>query len=256
MTKSPKHIIIKNESQIEGITKSCELSADVISWVEQHIKPGITTQELNDIAESFMRKYNAIPAPLGYMGFPKATCISLNDVICHGIPGDQVLVEGDILNVDVSTILNGYYGDTSKMFKVGKVSEEAEKLIAVTSDCLAIGISQVRPGAEFWKIGKAIQDYATSRGYSVVHQFCGHGVGVNFHEPPQVHHDYFEQGRDTRTMEPGMIFTIEPMINCGLAEAVIDENDKWTARTKDGRLSAQFEHTVLVTEVGVDILTK
>jgi methionyl aminopeptidase len=250
-------IIIKNETQIEGIRKSCQLAADTLEHIEQFIKPGITTEDINREAEKYIREHGAIPAPLGYHGFPKAVCTSLNEVICHGIPKEtDVLKEGDIINVDVTTILNGYYGDTCRMYAIGEISEEAKKLIAVTRDCLDIGISQVKPGNEFWMIGKAIQDYAHSRGYSVVQMFAGHGTGLAFHEEPQVAHDYNPNRCDRRKMRPGMVFTIEPMLNQGVAEGVIDRHDKWTARTLDGKLSAQWEHTVLVSEDGVEVLTK
>jgi methionyl aminopeptidase len=248
-------IIIKSPEQIEGIRKSCQLAADTLDYLEQFVKLGVTTQQINDEAEKFIRSHGAIPAPLGYHGFPKAVCTSMNEVICHGIPNSEdVLEEGDIINVDVTTILNGYFGDTCRMYTVGEISNEAKELLSVARDCLEIGIAQVRPGSKFGNIGKAISDYARSRGYSVVHQFCGHGVGLKFHEEPQVHHDD-RQFMDIE-MKPGMIFTIEPMINAGVAEAVIDSRDKWTARTKDGKLSAQYEHTVLVTDSGVEILTK
>ena len=250
-------IIIKTEKQIEGIRKSCQLAADTLDWVEQFIKPGTTTEQINAEAEKYIRDHGAVPAPLGYHGFPKATCTSLNEVICHGIPKEtDVLKEGDIINVDVTTILNGYYGDTSRMYAVGQVSDDARKIMAVAQDCLDIGISQVRPGVPFWHIAKAIQEYAVSRGCSVVHQFAGHGVGLKFNEEPQVSHNWDGRTGDIRKMKPGMTFTIEPMINLGVADAVIDESDKWTARTKDGKLSAQYEHTVLVLPDGVEVLTK
>lgn len=249
-------ILIKTEEQIEGIRKSCELAADALSFIEPHVMPGATTQDLNDLIENFIRDHGAIPAPLGYLGYPKAVCTSLNEVICHGIPNSSVLKDGDIINIDVTTILNGYFGDTSRMYTVGTVSPEAQCLIAVAQDCLAIGIAQVKPGKSFGDIGKAITEYAQKRGYSVVHQFCGHGCGIQFHEEPQILHRHTAREYDHRKMQPGMTFTIEPMINQGLAEAVIDKRDKWTARTIDGKLSAQFEHTVLVTEGGVEVLTK
>lgn len=252
-----KNIIIKSEKQIAGIEKSCHLAADTLEHLEQFIKPGVSTEKINQEAEKFIRDHGAVPACLGYHGFPKAVCTSLNEVICHGIPKEEeILKEGDILNVDVTTILNGYFGDTCRMYAVGQISEEATKLLAVARDCLAIGIAQVRPGKPFWEIGKAIQGYADSRGYSVVHQFAGHGTGLQFHEEPQVHHDWREGTGDFRRMKPGMVFTIEPMICVGKPDARIDEVDKWTARTVDGSLSAQYEHTVLVSETGVEVLTK
>jgi methionyl aminopeptidase len=248
-------IIIKTEEQIDGIRKACQLATDALEHGEQFIKPGVTTDFINQEIEAYIRKYGGIPAPLGYHGYPKAVCTSLNEVICHGIPkAEDVLKEGDIIKVDVSTIVDGYYGDTCKTFPVGTVSEDAMRLLSVAKDCLDIGISQVRPDNEFGLIGKSIASYATSRGYGVVYQFVGHGVGLKFHEEPQV--NYSGIPYDSRKMKPGMIFTIEPMINQGLAEAVIDKVDKWTARTVDGKLSAQFEHTVLVTPYGTEVLTR
>jgi methionyl aminopeptidase len=250
-------IIIKNEEQINGIRLSCELAADTLRLLKYQVRDGVSTEKLNEIAETFIRDHGAIPAPLNYHGFPKAICTSLNEVICHGIPSEtSILKDGDIINIDVTTILNGYYGDTSTMFAVGEVSEEARLLMSVTQDCLAVGICQVKPEVPFYKIGESITQYAHSRGFSVVYQFCGHGTGVDFHEEPQISHAYNSRIKDLRKMKPGMIFTIEPMINQGVSEAVIDPDDKWTARTKDGRLSAQYEHTVLVTNDGVEVLTK
>lgn len=218
------------------------------------IKPGITTGEIDRLVEEYMRENGAIPATLGYKGYPKSSCISLNEVVCHGIPGDRILQDGDILNVDVTAILDGYYGDTSTMFMVGEVSDTAKKLMDVTKRCLEIGIEQVKPGNFFGNIGYHIYRYASSQGFSVVHQFCGHGVGLEFHEEPQVSH---VSPRDTGAiMKPGMIFTIEPMINEGSPRTIIDATDKWTARTEDNKLSAQYEHTVLVTDDGVEILTR
>ncbi len=249
-------IIIKTEEQVNGIRKSCQLAADTLDWIEQFIVVGATTELINQEAEKYIRDHDAIPAPLGYHGFPKACCTSLNEVICHGIPSEsQVLKEGDIINVDITTIYNGYYGDTCRTFAVGKISDEANKIIAVAKDCLDIGIVQVKPNAPFWKISKAITDYALLRGFSVVYQFAGHGTGIKFHEEPQVSHYYDEKHRDERLMLPNMVFTIEPMINFGVPDAKV-LNDGWTAVTTDGSLSAQFEHTVLVTEDGVEVLTK
>lgn len=248
-------IIIKNEEQIEGIRKACELAADALEHGEQFVKPGVSTEEINKEIEGYIRKYGGVPAPLGYHGYPKAVCTSLNEVVCHGIPNDQdILKDGDIIKIDVSTIVNNYFGDTCRTFPVGQVSEEAIRLLSVTKDCLDMGIAQVKPENEFGLIGKAIASYAKSRGYGVVYQFVGHGVGLKFHEEPQINHD--DKFYDFTKMKPGMIFTIEPMINQGLAEAFIDKVDKWTARTVDGKLSAQFEHTVLVTEDGVEVLTR
>lgn len=249
-------ILIKTEEQIEGIRKSCELAAGALEFIEPHVQIGISTLELDALIERFIRDHGAIPAPLGYLGYPKSICTSINEVICHGIPDETCLKDGDIINIDVTTILDGYYGDTSKMFAVGAISPDAQKLITIARDCLEIGVTKVKPYTYFGEIGRAISQYVQRRGCSVVHQFCGHGTGIRFHEEPQINHSYSEDEFDSRYMMPGMIFTIEPMINLGLAEAVIDKKDKWTARTVDGQLSAQFEHTVLVTERGVEVLTK
>lgn len=248
-------IIIKSEKQIDGIRSSCELAANTLNFIEPFIKPGVSTAEIDRQIEEYIRNAGGKPACLGYLGFPKSVCTSINEVICHGIPSDDtILKDGDIVNVDVTTIFKGYFGDTSRMYAVGNVSENATRLMAVAKDCLDIGISQVRPGKCFGEIGKAISAYARKRGYSIVYQFCGHGTGLMFHENPKVAHD--DMCYDRTVMEPGMVFTIEPMLNQGVAEAVIDEADQWTARTADGKLSAQWEHTVLVTEDGVEILTK
>ncbi len=249
-------IIIKNEEQIAGIRKSCELAHNTLYMLDEEIKEGMTTEAINVLVETYIRDHGAIPAPLNYMNYPKSVCTSINEVICHGIPDETVLVSGDIINIDVTTILDGYYGDTSKMFAIGEISQEAHHLLDVTQDCLAKGIARVKPDNHFGMIGTAIWRHAKDNGYSVVFQFCGHGVGVDFHEEPQINHHIDITDKHFHTlMKPGMIFTIEPMINQGLAEAVIDNSDKWTARTKDGKLSAQYEHTMLVTENGVEVLT-
>jgi methionyl aminopeptidase len=221
--------------------------------IEPFVVEGVVTDDLNRLMADYISKHDAIAAPLNYMGYPKETCISINDVVCHGIPDDRVLKQGDILNIDVTTILNGYYGDTSRMYSVGEISKEAQRLLEVTNRSLNIGIAQVKPGNKTGLIGSAISEYAEGKGYGVVHQFCGHGVGLMFHEPPQISH---KCNADSGVqMVPGMIFTIEPMINIGRPEAVISETDKWTATTIDGELSAQAEHTILVTEDGHEILT-
>lgn len=250
-------IIIKNEEQIEGIRKSCSLAASTLRFVGSLVQEGISTNFLDSKAEEYIRDHGAVPAPLNYHGFPKSICTSINEVVCHGIPNDDdVLKEGDIINIDVTTILDGYYGDTSNMYHISPIPDDTVSLLTTTQDCLDIGIAQCKPGNEFYRIGAAIQRRAKEKGYSVVHQFCGHGVGLKFHEEPQICHDFdVMREQDTRKMKPGMIFTIEPMINQGVATAIIDHNDKWTARTHDGKLSAQYEHTVLITENGVEILT-
>ncbi|HOT93383.1 MAG TPA: type I methionyl aminopeptidase [Anaerolineae bacterium] len=248
-----REIIIKNEVQIAGIRKSCRLTRDILDALTERIRPGITTEQINTWVHEMTLANGAIPAPLHYRGYPKSVCTSINEVICHGIPSpDRVLREGDILNVDVTTILNGYYGDSSRMFLIGEVSPEARKLVEVTRECLELGIAQVKPGNRLGDIGHAIQKHAESHGYSVVRAFVGHGTGIYFHEAPDVlHYGVPHTGIE---LVPGMVFTIEPMINIGTYE-VRTLSDGWTAVTADGSLSAQWEHTVLVTAEGVEVLT-
>jgi methionyl aminopeptidase len=246
-------IILKNDEQIAGIRKSSQLAGECLKAITPYVKAGVTTEYLNKICNDFILDHGAISATKGYNGYNKETCISVNDVICHGIPCSLELRDGDILNIDVTTILDGYFGDTSKMYTVGTVTEHAQKLIDVTKECLRIGIMQCRPGNRFGNIGYEINKYATSFGYSTVYEFCGHGVGVRFHEEPEVCHVADKDSGPV--MAPGMIFTIEPMINAGKARAKIDRKDGWTARTIDGKLSAQFEHTILITPTRPEILT-
>ena len=248
------NIIIKTAEQIEGIRKSSQLAGNTLKFISDYVKEGVNTLYLDNLIEQYMRDNGAIPATLGYNGFPKSSCISLNEVICHGIPNEKtILKEGDILNIDVTTILNGYFGDTSTMFTIGDVSEQAAKLVEHTEDALYIGIEQVKPNNYFGNIGFAIGRFAKAKKYSVVYEFCGHGVGIEFHEEPQV--DHIAPHNSGAIMKPGMIFTIEPMINIGKPRAVVDKKDGWTARTIDKKLSAQFEHTILVTNEGYEILS-
>ncbi len=248
----PREVIIKTEEQIAGIRKSSGLTHKILDMLEERIVAGITTEQINTWVHEATLAAGAIPAPLNYRGYPKSVCTSLNEVVCHGIPGDRVLVDGDILNVDVTSILDGYYGDASRMFLIGEVSEEARKLVEVTRECLYLGIEQVRPGNTLGDIGHAIQQHAEGHGYSVVRAFVGHGVGVYFHEPPDVRH--YGRPHTGPVLQPNMVFTIEPMINLGGPQVRILE-DEWTAVTTDGSLSAQWEHTLLVTAGGVEILT-
>ncbi len=245
-------IIIKTPEQIEGIRRSCQLTRNILDEITPRIVPGITTGDIDRWVHDLTLAAGAIPAPLHYRGFPKSVCTSLNEVICHGIPGDRVLLEGDILNVDVTSILNGYYGDASRMFLIGEVASEARRLVEVTRECLELGIAQARSGNTTGDIGHVIQQHAEGHGYSVVRMFVGHGVGVRFHEPPDIAH--FGRAHTGVKLVPGMTFTIEPMINVGGFEVVILE-DGWTALTADGSLSAQWEHTILVTDGAPDILT-
>jgi methionyl aminopeptidase len=247
-------IIIKKPEQIAGIRKSSQLAGNTLKYISDYVKEGVSTFYLDKLIEQYIRDNGAIPAPLNYHGFPKSCCISLNEVICHGIPDKKtILKEGDILNIDVTTILDGYYGDTSSMFTMGDVSEEANRLVKNTKRALSLGIEQVRPGNFFGNIGFKISQFAKSKKYGVVYEFCGHGIGLEFHEEPQVEH--IAARNSGLKMKEGMIFTIEPMINLGKARAIVDEFDGWTARTIDNKLSAQFEHTILVTKDGYDILT-
>lgn len=245
-------IRLKGEKDIEGIRRAGRLVLDTLDLVEAEIRPGIKTDEINTLVHELTTKNGAVSAPLNYRGFPKSVCVSLNEVICHGIPGARVLKDGDIVNVDVTPILKGYYADASKTFFVGIPGSDALKIVSVARESLKSGLSMVRPGNTTGDIGWAIQTYAEGEGCSVVREFVGHGVGFEFHEPPQVPH--YGEKREGITLVPGMVFTIEPMINLGKKDLRILE-DNWTAVTRDGSLSAQFEQTVLVTEDGFESLT-
>ncbi|MBZ9637289.1 methionyl aminopeptidase [Clostridium sp. FP1] len=244
--------IMKTEEQIDGIRKSCKLTHEILDMVGERIKVGVATNEINTWVHEYTVEHNAYPAPLGYGGFPKSVCTSINDVICHGIPDDTVLKDGDIVNVDVTCILDGYYGDANRMFIMGEASKEAIDLVRVSKECLDLGIQQVKPYNTLGDIGNAIQKHAESLGYSVVYDYGGHGVGLEFHEEPFVPH-IGKKGEGTILL-PNMTFTIEPMINIGSPEADVLEDD-WTAVTIDGSLSSQWEHTIRVTETGYEILT-
>jgi len=246
-------IVLLSSRELDKMRQAGRFAAELLYRLEPLVKPGVSTLELNDQVERWTQDYGAKSAPLGYHGFPKSICTSVNEVVCHGIPSaKQILKDGDIINIDVTPIVNGYHGDTSKTFFVGQPSPRAKKLVEVTEECLNRGIAEVKPGARIGDIGAAIQEYAEAQGFSVVQDFVGHGVGRDFHTPPQVPH-YGKRGKGLR-LRPGMVFTIEPMINEGTWEVKVLA-DKWTAVTKDCKLSAQFEHTVAVTEEGVEILT-
>ncbi|MBD2652973.1 MULTISPECIES: type I methionyl aminopeptidase [Synechocystis] len=246
-------ITLLSRREIEKMRQAGQLAAALLDHLAPMVQPGITTLDLNDEAEKWTKAHGAISAPLGYNGFPKSICTSINEVICHGIPHrKRVLQEGDIINVDVTPILDGYHGDCSRTFFVGTPSPVAEKLVKVTEECLQLGIEAVKPGGKIGDIGAAIQKHAEAQGFSVVRDFVGHGISKIFHTAPQIPH-YGKAGKGKR-LRPGMVFTIEPMINEGTWEAVLLD-DGWTAITKDGKLSAQFEHTIAVTENGVEILT-
>lgn len=247
-----REITIHTEADFEGMRKAGRVAAQTLDHIAPHMKPGITTDEINTLCHEFMLANNATPATLGYGGFPKSCCTSVNHVVCHGIPGKQVLNDGDIINVDVTAIVDGYYGDTSRMYCVGNVSEPAKKLVDVTYQALMRSIEVVQPGATFGDIGHAIQSYVEPIGYSVVRDFCGHGIGKTFHAAPDVLH--FGKPGEGPIIKKGMFFTIEPMINIGRPQVRVLE-DEWTAITRDGSLSAQWEHTLGVTEDGYEIFT-
>jgi len=247
-------IVLKTPEQIEGIRVSGKLAANILKKTCAMAKVGVTTDELNAYAVMLHDEAGATPAPLGYGSppFPKAICTSLNEVICHGIPNEKPLVQGDIMNIDVTCILDGYYGDCSAMVTLGEVSEERQKVVDVSYECLMRSLAILKPGLPISEIGRVIEDYATSEGCSVVHQFVAHGVGLEFHEEPQIPHSY---NAVQIPLAAGMTFTIEPMINAGVRSGVVDPKDQWTARTVDGRASAQWEHTVLITDENYEILT-
>lgn len=247
-------IIIKTLQDIEKMRIAGRLAADVLEMIGPHVRTGVTTDELNQLCHDYIvNVQQAIPAPLNYHGFPKSICTSVNHQVCHGIPGDRKLKDGDIVNVDVTVLKDGYHGDTSKMFTVGKPSVLAQRLIKITLECLHLGIQEVKPGARLGDIGAVIQEHAEKNRFSVVREYCGHGIGKIFHEPPNVVH-YGTRGTGEQLV-PGMIFTIEPMINAGKRFVKLLP-DGWTVVTKDHSLSAQWEHTILVTETGYDVLTR
>ena len=252
-------ISLKSPEEIEKMRVAGRLAGEVLDYIAPFIKPGVTTGEIDKRCHDYMVDVQGcIPAPLnyapsGYKPYPKSTCTSVNHQVCHGVPGDKQLKNGDILNLDITTIKDGYHGDSSRMYQVGEVSIQAKRLCEITYECMWLGIAQVRPGAHLGDIGQAIQQYAEKCGYSVVREFCGHGIGNRFHEDPQVLH-YGKAGTGVE-LKPNMIFTIEPMINAGKA-AIRELADGWTIVTKDHSLSAQWEHTILVTDTGYEILTQ
>jgi len=246
-------IKIKSDREIALIRDSCRLAAEILVRSGELVKPGITTDSINRFVHDETLKAGAYPSPLNYHGFPKSVCTSVNNVVCHGIPGDYVLKEGDIINIDVTCLLHGYHGDTSKTYAVGSIPPKVRKLVDTAERCLDEGIAVAVMGNPFSAIGEAIQDLSDELGYSVVREFCGHGIGRNFHEDPMVLH-YRSKGRGDRILE-GMVFTIEPMINLGAAEVTV-ASDGWTVLTRDGSLSAQFEHTLAMTRNGPEVLTR
>jgi methionyl aminopeptidase len=246
-------ITIHTEEDFIKMRQAGKIAAEVLDYIANFVEPGITTEHLDKLCYDFMMEKKVIPAPLNYKGYPKSICTSINHVVCHGIPSDRKLADGDIMNIDVTVIADGYYGDSSRMYCVGKnVSIKAKRLVQVTYDCMMMGIEQIKPGMQLNLIGKVIQEYAEKNGYSVVRDFCGHGIGKVFHADPNVVH-YYDPNLKV-ILEEGMFFTVEPMINAGGYQTKILQ-DGWTAVTRDRSLSAQWEHTVAVTKDGFEIFT-
>lgn len=249
-------ISIKTQSQIAKMRSAGKLAAQVLDMIAPYVKAGVTTDELDKICHDYIvNELDAVPAPLNYRGFPKSICTSINNVVCHGIPSARRLKKGDIINIDITVIKDGYHGDTSKMFLVGKTNIKAQKICRIAYECLLEGINVVKSGVYLNEIGRAIEAHAKKNNCSVVRDYCGHGIGINFHEQPQVVH-YDNKKDNGPILEEGMTFTIEPMINLGGCEVITSKHDNWTVTTKDRSLSAQWEHTILVTKNGCDILTK
>ncbi len=249
----PSHRIIKTPEQIEKIRESCKLNIAILDYVAEHIKAGVTTEEINTWVHDYTVEHGGIPAPLGFEGYPKSVCTSINYEVCHGIPSqDIVLKEGDIINVDVSTILNGYYSDSSRMFIIGQTTPEKERLVRVAKEAVEKGLAEVKPWGYLGDMGQAVYDHVTQNGYTVVEEVGGHGVGLQFHEEPFV--SYISRRGTEMLMVPGMIFTIEPMVNMGGCDICFDDKNGWTIYTEDGMPSAQWEIMVLVTEDGHEVL--
>lgn len=249
----PSIEIIKTPEQIEGIRESGKINIAVLDYVAEHIKEGMSTEEINTLVYDKTKELGGIPAPLNYEGFPKSVCTSINEQVCHGIPADDIILQdGDIINVDVSTIYNGYFSDSSRMFLIGNVSEEAKKLVQVTKECVELGLEQVKPWGFMGDMAQAVHDHATENGYTVVRDIGGHGVGLEFHEEPFV--SYVTKKGTEMLLVPGMVFTIEPMVNMGTDEFYTDGGDNWSVYTEDGLPSAQWEIQVLVTEDGYEVL--
>ena len=250
----PTHDIIKNADQIAGIKESCKINIAVLDYIQEHIHEGMNTAEIDKIVYDMTTSMGGIPAPLHYQGYPYSVCTSVNDQVCHGFPSKEVILKaGDIINVDCTTILDGYYADASRMFTIGKTTPQKEKLVRVAKECLEIGMEAAKPFGFVGDIGHTIEKHAKKNGFSVVRDLCGHGVGIEFHEEPDVEH--FGKKGTGMLLVPGMVFTIEPMINMGTWEVFIDEEDGWTVVTEDEQPSAQWEHTFVMTDNGLEILT-
>ena len=251
----PDRDMLKTKEQIKMIRKSAELNTAVLDHVEANIKAGMSTADIDKLVYDYTTQHGGIPAPLNYQGFPKSVCTSINNVVCHGIPDEnEILEEGDIINVDVSTILNGYYSDASRMFTIGEIDERAERIVRITKECVELGLKEAKPWNHLGDIAHAINSHAQAHGYSVVEEIGGHGIGLEFHEDPYV--CYVAPKGTEMVLVPGMIFTIEPMINEGSPDFFIDEDNGWTVYTEDDGLSAQIEYMVLITEDGAEVLSK
>ena len=251
----PDRSLLKTPTQIEEIKKSAALNTAVLDHVAKHIHAGMSTAEIDKLVYDYTTKHGGIPAPLGYEGFPKSVCTSINNEVCHGIPDEHIILEeGDIINVDVSTILNGYYSDASRMFAIGELSDRAKKIMKVTEECVELGLAAAKPWGHLGDIADAINSHAQANGYSVVEDIGGHGIGLEFHEEPFV--SYVTPKGTEMVLVPGMMFTIEPMINEGSPDFFVDEDNDWTVYTEDDGLSAQIEYMVLVTETGIEVLSK
>lgn len=249
----PTRKMIKTKEQIEGIRKAGIINTRVLDYVSEKIKVGMTTNDINKLVEEKTKELGGICAPLNYEGFPKSVCTSINDAVCHGIPDNTILKSGDIINVDCTTIYNGYYADASRMFLIGNADEEAKRLVRVTKECLDLAVNNLKPFSQLGDIGYYIDKHAKENGYSVVREIGGHGVGIDFHEDPYIAH--YGRKNTGMVLFPGMVFTIEPMINEGSRHVFLDASNNWTIYTEDGSWSSQFEYTVLITEAGVEILS-
>ena len=249
----PHRQLLKTKRQIEGIRESSKLNIAILDFIEEYVSEGVTTEELDRLIYMKTKEFGGVPATLHYNGYSKSACISINDVVCHGVPSDYVALQsGDIVNVDISTVYNGYYSDSSRMFCIGNISCEKQKLVDIAKECMELGIAQVKPWGFLGDVGQAINDHAQENGYSVVREIGGHGIGLKFHEDPWV--CYVSKRGTGMLLVPGLVFTVEPMINMGKAKVYTSEKDNWTVYTADGKPSAQWEKTVLVTETGCEIL--
>ncbi len=250
----PRRKLLKTQNQIEGIRESSKRNIELLNFITDYVVDGVTTEELNRLIDEKTTALGGTPAPLHYNNYPKSICVSMNDVVCHGIPSDHVILKnGDIVNIDVSTLYNGFFSDSSRMFCIGDVGEQKQRLVEAARECMVLGIEQVKPWGFLGDVGQAVNDHAVKNGYTVVREIGGHGIGLQFHEDPWV--SYVSKRGTGMLLVPGLVFTVEPMINLGKADIFTDKKDNWTVYTADGKPSAQWESTVLVTDTGYEILT-